>query len=120
VESATLEVARSRTRGSGWAPQWAGLSSRECRAAQSRQGRSNITHARCEEAVVQEPSWGTAKRGQEEPRGAKRGLVSPLQYLNGFAPLGVHLAQLPASRWHQLSASNGSPGWVQGWSQGQG
>eukprot|EP00964_Phaeocystis_antarctica_P136022 scaffold100416_cov33-Phaeocystis_antarctica.AAC.1 len=51
VRSATLEAARSSTRGSGWVP--SGLaSSRECRAAQSRQ-------AGPEEA--QEPSWGTAK-----------------------------------------------------------
>ena len=51
VESATLEAARSSTRGGGWGPSgWASLW--EYRAAQSRQ-------ARPEEA--QGASWGTAK-----------------------------------------------------------
>ena len=51
VESAALEAASSRTRGSGWAPSGP-ASSWEYRAAQSRQ-------ARPEEA--QEPSWDAAK-----------------------------------------------------------
>ena len=51
VESAALEAASSRTRGSGWAPSGP-ASSWEYRAAQSRQ-------ARPEEA--REPSWDAAK-----------------------------------------------------------
>ena len=53
VESATLEAARSGIRDSGWDPTGR-VPARECKAARGHQARPE---------GVQEPSWGTAKRG---------------------------------------------------------
>ena len=89
-------MARSSTRGTGWAPSgWA--SPWECRAAQSRQARPQ---------EVQEPSWGTAKGWHLDP--AVVLLMAPMV----VALVTWIMVDDGGSRWIMVVDHGGGPWWI--------